>query len=573
VHIAFLLALVLLGGAAGSIRLITAFAAGQVAAVAVTTVLGRQFDSTIAEILVAVAVVLLAREALRRAPERKRVTGLAAGAGLFHGLALAGLLTAATGFGEAASWWSLLVLVLGMDAVLLVLAAVVQGLERLASQRWPMERPRRWTTYVVGATAVAAALTLAVGERAAEAPTTAPSARLPGLAGAASSAGAQASRRLAPRAPSAPLQSYLAVEPFEVRHEVLVRVQDLADEIGARAASGYLEIGAQDDVVRGVAEYVDLHTTVEIDGESASGIVDRTSFMTVDAQGVLPRQAPVREPIGEAFVGVTIVYLSEGMPDEVTLTWDVSAEGAVPIPATVIDPESSRSTMLTADEPVLRWTNELLEDPVPTITAVAVEPPALPVPLLSLALFATAVALAAAAVRGQQRTRAFAAARVTLALALAFATFAQVAIALPASLARSTSADQARRVLASVLPNVYRALDFRDEGAAYDRLAMSVTGETLSDIYLEHRRSLELEERGGARARVDAVEVQDVRDVQPRDDGGFEAEASWTVGGSVTHFGHRHFRQNRYDTRVTVVPVEGTWKIRSIEILEQERIR
>jgi hypothetical protein len=41
----------------------------------------------------------------------------------------------------------------------------------------------------------------------------------------------------------------------------------------------------------------------------------------------------------------------------------------------------------------------------------------------------------------------------------------------------------------------------------------------------------------------------------------------------VTHFGHRHFRQNRYDARVGIVPVEGTWKIRSIEVLEQERLR
>ena len=574
VHVAFLLALILLGSAAGSIRLITAFAAGQVAAVAVTTLLGRQFDSTIAEILVAVAVVLLARESLRPAPERKRVTGLAAGAGLFHGVALAGLLTAATGFGEAASWWSLLVLVLGMDAALLVLAAVVQGLEQLASRRWTTGRSRRAITYVVGATAVTAVLTLAFAASAASTTVAAPSARLPGMAGAPSSPGAQASRRLAPQAPSSPIQSYLAVEPFEVRHEVLVRVQDVARRIGiSDAASGHIEIGVQDDVGRSIAEYVGSHTSVEINGETASGIVDRVSFMAVDAQGVLPRQTPVREALEDAFVGVTVVYLTQGVPDEVTLSWDMPAEGRQPIPATVIDPESSRSTALTAEQPTLRWQNELLENPVPTVTAVAVEPPELPVPLLSLPLLALAVILAASAARGRRRTTSLATMRVALALALAVATFAQVAIALPASVARATSADKARRILASVLPNVYRSFEFRDEGTAYDRLAMAVTGETLTEVYLEHRRSLELEERGGARARVDAVEVQDVRNVRPREDGGFDAEASWTVGGSVTHFGHRHFRQNRYDTRVALVPVDGNWKIRSIEILEQERVR
>jgi hypothetical protein len=364
------------------------------------------------------------------------------------------------------------------------------------------------------------------------------------------------------------------VEPFEVRHEVLVRVQDVAREIGiSAAASGYVEISVQDVVVRRIADYVGSHSMVEIDGEPANGIVDRVSFMAVDAQGVLPRQSPVRESLDEAFVGVTVVYLTPGMPGEVVLAWDVLAEGAPPIPATVIDPESSRTMALTVEAPALRWTNELLEDPIPTITAVAVEPPTLPLPMLSLALFALAIALAVTTVRGGRNATAFAAVRVTLALALAAATVAQVAIALPASIARTTSSDQARRVLASVLPNVYRALDFRDEGTAYDRLALTVTGETLSDIYLEHRRSLELEERGGARARVDAVEVQDVRDVRPTEDGGFEATASWTVGGSVTHFGHRHFRQNRYDTRAVVVPVDGNWKIRSIEILEQERVR
>jgi hypothetical protein len=574
VHVAFLLALVLLGASVGTVRLVTAFAVGQVAAVAVTTMLGRQFDPMAAEVCVAIAVALLARESLRPTPDSRRVTGLAAGAGLFHGLALAWLLPGgAVAAGDSASLWAVLVLVLGMDAALLVLAAVALWLGRIIERQWPSGKPRRVITYVVGATAVTAALALAFGERAADSQVAAPSTRLPGMAGAAP-VGAQASRRLAPRAPSSPVQSYLAVEPFEVRHEVLVRVQDVAREIGiSAAASGYVEISVQDVVVRRIADYVGSHSMVEIDGEPANGIVDRVSFMAVDAQGVLPRQSPVRESLDEAFVGVTVVYLTPGMPGEVVLAWDVLAEGAPPIPATVIDPESSRTMALTVEAPALRWTNELLEDPIPTITAVAVEPPTLPLPMLSLALFALAIALAVTTVRGGRNATAFAAVRVTLALALAAATVAQVAIALPASIARTTSSDQARRVLASVLPNVYRALDFRDEGTAYDRLALTVTGETLSDIYLEHRRSLELEERGGARARVDAVEVQDVRDVRPTEDGGFEATASWTVGGSVTHFGHRHFRQNRYDTRAVVVPVDGNWKIRSIEILEQERVR
>jgi len=100
-----------------------------------------------------------------------------------------------------------------------------------------------------------------------------------------------------------------------------------------------------------------------------------------------------------------------------------------------------------------------------------------------------------------------------------------------------------------------------------------VTGDTLTEVYLDQRKVLVMEERGGARARVEAVEVIVVDSIQSENSGGFSAEAVWTVGGTVTHFGHRHFRQNRYDARVALVPDEGIWKIRLIEVLNEERLR
>ena len=41
----------------------------------------------------------------------------------------------------------------------------------------------------------------------------------------------------------------------------------------------------------------------------------------------------------------------------------------------------------------------------------------------------------------------------------------------------------------------------------------------------------------------------------------------------MTHFGHRHFRPNRYDARVEVVPDGGIWKLQSVEVLNEERLR
>jgi len=47
----------------------------------------------------------------------------------------------------------------------------------------------------------------------------------------------------------------------------------------------------------------------------------------------------------------------------------------------------------------------------------------------------------------------------------------------------------------------------RDENRVYDRLAMSATGDQLTQIYLQNRQSLEFENRGGARATLDEVDI------------------------------------------------------------------
>jgi hypothetical protein len=190
-----------------------------------------------------------------------------------------------------------------------------------------------------------------------------------------------------------------------------------------------------------------------------------------------------------------------------------------------------------------------------------------------MALLAAALFLFVIGLRGRRPETSLTLSRVTLALAVVAVPIAGVTMPLPSAIRSVPTGGQARRILAGVLPNVYRAFELRDETAVYDRLAVSVTGPTLTEVYLEHRRALELEERGGARARVEAVEILEVRDVEPAPEGGFTAEAGWKVGGNVTHFGHRHFRQNRYDALVHLVPDEGVWKVRSIEILEEERLR
>ena len=569
VHLAFLLALCLLGGAKLAIRLATAFLSGQMVAVVFSVLIGIQLEAPLAEIGIAIAAALLAREALRPSDDRKQLTAVAACAGLVHGLGIPNLVAQPALDGGPSVLFFLLV-VLGMDAALLISAMVVSGLGHLVPSR--LASPPIYTAAVYGIAGLSFALAISASVNG---PTVAAkdSERKLELPSGPSSPGGAApgSRRVAASTPDAALQSFLAIEAFEVRLEILVRPKDVVDLLGL-GSDPHIAVENQSVVKERARELVLERMAFQIDGETPEPISERIDFVTFDTQGALPRPTPVPELVGAAWIGVTAVYLTKAPAREVTLTWQ-RFDAATEIPATVTDPESSRTTMLTADEPVLRWENELAEDPVPTVAAIAVEPPTFPLPLWSLLPLATALFFSVAALRGRRPAFSFAFVRVMLALAVFVGPLGNVVIALPASVGAAPNAGQAKRILAGLLPNMYRAFEFREESAVYDRLALSVTGETLTEVYLDHRRVLEMEERGGARARVEAVEVIGIDSVEPEISGGFTCDATWTVGGTVTHFGHRHFRQNRFDARVLVVPEENTWKIRSIEVLGEERLR
>ena len=570
-HLVFWLAIVLVGGVRTSVRLATAFAVGQIVAVAAASFAGWSLPLVLAEGGVAIAAIVLASEALRPARDRRQLGGIALMGGLLHGLGLGAMLPAPPSF-EGIEWLYRVLAVVGMDATLLTLALGAAWLRRLAVGRsWEVALGRA-LGYGVGGTAVAAALVLVFSNPIVEAEAGLDTNQLPVSTGTGTGAAMPGSRRVAQQASQAAVQSFLAVEAFEIRQEVLVRLKDVAKEIEV-AATGKLEIEEQGSVKERVQAMVVPLAKVTVDGREVAPIVDRVDFLTVGTQGVLPRPEPVPEVIEEAFIGVTLVYLTPRTPEEVMLLWQRFGGAMSEIPATVSDPEFSQIWTLTPEAPMLEWQNNLSEDPIPVVFAVAIEPLEIPMPVLAVPLWIASMVLLAAAMKGKGSAIRIGLARVALAIGLLVAPMVEMTFALPSSLGSVPSAGEARRILAGVLPNVYRAFEFRDESDAYDRLEVSVTGDTLSEIYLEHRRSLEMEERGGARARVESVEVPEVRQVSAAGNGGFVADATWVVGGTVTHFGHRHFRQNRYDAQVTLVPVDDNWRIHTIELFDEERIR
>ena len=136
----------------------------------------------------------------------------------------------------------------------------------------------------------------------------------------------------------------------------------------------------------------------------------------------------------------------------------------------------------------------------------------------------------------------------------------------------SSSDDDREAVVAGLLENVYGAFDYRDEEVIYDTLERSVAGELLTETYLETRRSLELENQGGARAKVTEVRMLESTHESLGGETGFVSHCTWNVSGSVGHWGHIHQRVNQYEARFVVRAIDGVWKITDLELLQEERL-
>jgi hypothetical protein len=140
--------------------------------------------------------------------------------------------------------------------------------------------------------------------------------------------------------------------------------------------------------------------------------------------------------------------------------------------------------------------------------------------------------------------------------------FAHIDASRPALMAGELSDERATALLQTLLKNVYRAFDFRDEEDVYDKLALTVSGDLLTDIYLQNRRSMVIQQAGGAQAKIKEVTVESARAERVDGDGvTYALHGTWTALGTVGHWGHVHERKNRYEAVVTVVAWDGAWKI------------
>jgi len=256
---------------------------------------------------------------------------------------------------------------------------------------------------------------------------------------------------------------------------------------------------------------------------------------------------------------------ADGVYPPMTIQAQLTAEGRVSI------------LSFTADEPEQTWygTGKTREERFEAVPAV--EPKAatgLPVLAIGLSIVGL-VLLACGVMRSGKRIWWIVGGVALLAVAPAFRSVGLVEIG--GGRGRLPTEAEAIAIFEPLHANIYRAFDYEDQGAIYDALARSVSGELLETLYEGIYRSLIMFDQGGAVSRVSAVRLMDVEvlSIGYVDDAGtpgFTVRAKWQVDGIVYHYGHSHERTNEYLAEYSVAMTEGGWRITGNRILSQERL-
>ncbi len=165
----------------------------------------------------------------------------------------------------------------------------------------------------------------------------------------------------------------------------------------------------------------------------------------------------------------------------------------------------------------------------------------------------------------------FAAAGCLALMALALLPYGVLRTSVPFLSPDVPSPQQARMIIEPMLSEIYHAFNLNDESETYDRLAEQVTGDLVTDIYLDSRRRLVAGTREGASVAVRQVVVQDVGAPWTTEADNPAYPCRWTVTAKVTHWQHSHQRRNVYEGDLRLAVENDRWKLVALDLRSEER--
>ena len=375
------------------------------------------------------------------------------------------------------------------------------------------------------------------------------------------------------------MHGYVYVEPFELRKEFAIRLRAFPDWTAGVPLDGVLDKSHQARIQFEVAKILSESCPLEIDGAPLKLQLDSIRFVQVEPiAGVIPDERaaiPVREAQIAAGFGAPL----RGYPNEVSVHWNLfPSDPATKVLLSFVARGGKSSVYPTKASPLLKWAvpkkkevGELI--PIPKVSLVQPSTAVhLPFFTMLFAVLAVLCGLAGRLLRGTPKLFAGSAAALFLVGAVAFWAVSGLSLRASDSRSQPLSTKDADALVHALLKNIYASFDYREESEIYDVLARSVSGNLLEKIYLDVRRGLELEQKGGPRVKINHVDLRSCQVERVKNGDGLRADAEWVAVGDITHWGHIHTRLNKYRAWLTIQPIDSTWKVIDIEIVEESRI-
>ena len=375
--------------------------------------------------------------------------------------------------------------------------------------------------------------------------------------------------------------SFLYITRREVRHEILIPLGTLARifEI-PRADPDFLTIAEQETARALIEQYYAEGNPIKIDGIDVAPIADRIDFYGLSLKDFAQRAEPRDVSMASGRVGIILAYPCKGEPNRVELTWTKFTSDIRKVETVVFTPGESSKFEFSRfkEENTFTWLNPEQQDQQDLGPIAADLPPQKFYPwLAAIIILGWLGMLAFIPACRARRSMALGSGIAALLPAMVICFSTNLWLPIPWDKPPSISQSQQENVFKTLLSNVYRAFDYRDNEEVYDCLAQSVTGELLSDVYLEIRNGLEVQEQGGAVALVDDIEFLDVtpaldfmeHEASPP---AYLVECRWNVSGTIEHWGHIHRRKNQYLGIFKVRPSEGDWRLVDLDLKQEERL-
>jgi len=367
------------------------------------------------------------------------------------------------------------------------------------------------------------------------------------------------------------LMSFLYVDPYEVRHEVLVRVKDLEEWINL----GYemddtIEVEDQDALKEKISTFLVKRNIVTIDGKVGQPIIDKIHFVKWSLAGIQIQE--IKEPMdySSAVIGVIFAYPHDSIAQNISINWDMFSEKIKIVPNVATDPAGPMPYNLRPDDNVLVWQNFMKKYKLPAISEVEVSHAKVPV-LYLVALIFIIFGLLKVIKNYKRNSLKFGLVILLGVFFIGLGSYFKQSISIPFMQQSSFSKPEASSVISHLLKNTYRAFDFREESDIYDKLAISNDENLLAELYIQTKKSMVLESQGGIQVKVKDVEVTDVEEVSSNADG-ISFKCKWIVKGDVGHWGHIHSRTNQYEAILHIKPENNVWKLNDIDIIEEVRL-